>query len=81
MEKYHEKASTSKQKEALCQRCKRQYEDCIQFGFIASGAWGSPTTFLHYLQYSLTNKLLVPSKLSTHLKTNHPTLRGKRKKL
>ena len=76
MEKYFENASTSKQKETVWQRSKRRYkEDCIQYGFIASGPEDHQQPFFIIWNTALSNDSLVPSKLIRHLKTNHPTLK------
>ena len=74
MEKYFEKASTSKQKETVRQRSMHKYkEDYIQYGFIASGPEDHQQPFCIICNTALSNNSLIPSKLIRHLKTNHPT--------
>ena len=77
MEKYFEKASSSKQKETVQKKCKRRYKDeYIWYGFIASGPEDHQQPFCNKAQ---TNNSLVPSKLIRHIKTNHLTLKDKPK--
>ena len=76
MEKYLEKASTSKQKETVRQRSMRKYkEDYIQYGFIASAPEDHQQPFCLICNTASSNDSLIPSKLIKHLKINHPTLK------
>ena len=80
MEKYIDKASSSKQKETAQQKLKRKYkEDYVQYGFIATGLEDNQQLFRIICIKALSNESLVPSKLSRHLEKNHPALQDKPK--
>jgi len=80
MDKYFNKASTSKQKETAQQKPKRKYkEDYVQYGFVASGPEDNQQPFRIICNKALSNELLLQSKLSRHLEKNHPTLQDKPK--
>ena len=80
MEKYFEKASSSKQKETVQKKCKRKYEeDYIQYGFIAWGPEDHQQPFCIICDKALTNESLVLRRLITHIKINHPTWKDKPK--
>ena len=57
---------------------KRKYDDsCIKFGFTLLNDYGAEKGQCVVCYRVLSNELLRPSKLSNHLKKNHPELKNK----
>ena len=86
MEKYlkisgtSNKSGASQQKVSVKKGVKRKYkEDYVKYGFATSGSDDHQLPLCIICNLTLSNEVLVPSKLSRHLETNHESLKDKPK--